>query len=120
MENSYLGSMIGPRASCAVSAGDGSGTHVTPFISIEFNVVVDGAGNSGLEMFCVLVVAMFVEGVVLWALSLAHVAHWAARASSMVCPIYFPPCEMQNSVVWPGHWQCKQIASGKRSCDNLG
>jgi len=73
-ENSNLGPTIGPRAICAVSAGDERGNHVTPFINMEFDVAVDGVGDGGLEAFCVSVVAMFAEGVVLWALSLAHAA----------------------------------------------
>ena len=122
-----LGSTIGPRAICAVSTVDDSGTHVTPFICMVFDVVVDGVGDGGLETFCVFVVVtlivatlaeevvlwVLVEELILWALSLAHAARCAMRASSRLCPANFPLGEMQNSAMWPGRWQCEHIVGSQ-------
>ena len=106
-----------------MSVVDDSRTHVTPFICMEFDVVANGMGNGGLDMFCVFIVMAFVvatfaeevvlwvfaEELVLWALSLAHAARCAMQASSRLCPVNFPPGKMQNSAVWLGLWQCEHI-----------
>ena len=67
------------------------GATLDTVFDVTVNGMFDGAGEDGLDVSFISLVAMLVdEGPILFC-AFVSTARWATRASSRVCPANFPP-----------------------------